>query len=236
MSIYKRDGDTYWYKFMWDGKLIQKSSRVSDPNVARQIEAAHRTALAKGEVGIREKKIAPTFSEFCKKRFEPWAKSSFEKSTPNNWLWFRTGMRALLSYKPLANAGLDSIGNELAAEFASFRQSNGIQISSVNGSLRVLRRILRLATEWGVLEASPKVPLLPGERHRERVVSHDEERRYLDAAPEPLKSIATVLADTGMRPEECYRMQWENVNWKTGTNGAIFSHMAKPQQQDGSCI
>lgn len=48
--------------------------------------------------------------------------------------------------------------------------------------------------------------MLPGERHRERVVMPTEEAKYLAAAPEPLASIAAVLADTGMRPEECFRL------------------------------
>ena len=29
--------------------------------------------------------------EFCDKRFEPWAKSTFEKCAPANWPWFRLG-------------------------------------------------------------------------------------------------------------------------------------------------
>jgi integrase len=53
--------------------------------------------------------------------------------------------------------------------------------------------------------------LLPGERHRERVVAQEEEARYLAAAPEPLASIATALADTGMRPDECYRLRWVHI-------------------------
>ena len=55
MSIYKR-GDVYWYKFMWNGQLIRESTKQGNDKVARQMEAAHRTSLAKGEVGIRERK------------------------------------------------------------------------------------------------------------------------------------------------------------------------------------
>ena len=84
-----------------------------------------------------------------------------------------------------------------------------------------MRRILNLALEWGVIEAAPKVKVLSGERRRERVISTEEEAKYLAAAAEPLASIATVLADTGMRPEECFRMTWEHVTWLNGRNGAI---------------
>ena len=69
--------------------------------------------------------------------------------------------------------------------------------------------MLRLAVEWGALEDAPQIKMLPGERHRERVVTRDEEARYLAAAPEPLASIAAVLVDTGLRPEECFRLCWE---------------------------
>jgi len=64
--------------------------------------------------------------------------------------------------------------------------------------------------------------LLPGERHREHVVSVEEEVRYLAAAHEPLASVAAVLADTGMRPDECHRMRWEDITWITGRNGILL--------------
>src|SRR5262249_13191429 len=70
----KRACGVYWYKFMWDGKLIRESTKQRNDKVARQMEAAHRTSLATGEVGIRERKPVPTLSEFCSKRIEPWAK------------------------------------------------------------------------------------------------------------------------------------------------------------------
>ena len=89
-------------------------------------------------------------------------------------------------------------------------------------SLRVLRRILNLAVEWDVLESAPRIKTLPGERRRERVITPDEEVRYLAAVSDPLASIATVLADTGMRPEECFRLCWESVTWVNGRNGALL--------------
>jgi integrase len=64
--------------------------------------------------------------------------------------------------------------------------------------------------------------MLPGERHRERVVTMDEEAKYLAAASEPLASIAGVLADTGMRPEECFRLCWDAITWADGRNGTLF--------------
>jgi len=96
-----------------------------------------------------------------------------------------------------------------------------LQPSSVNRSLQVLRRVLRLAAEWGVIPTAPKAKLLRGESHRERVVMPHEEARYLAAAPEPLASIGTVLVDTGLRPEECFRLRWETITWTNGRQGTL---------------
>lgn len=125
-------------------------------------------------------------------------------------------------YKPLASRRLNKLHGEQAADFAAHRQSRGHQISYVNGSMRVLRRILRLAVEWGVLESAPKIELLPGEHHRERVITPDKEVRYLAAAPSLLACAATILVDTGLRPDECYRLRWEDVTWVNGRNGTLL--------------
>jgi len=222
MAIFKR-GKTYWYHFIFSGEHIQKSTKQGNPRVARQMEAAHRTSLAKGEVGFRERKLVPTLGEFISERFEPWAKSQFENSSPKTWRdWYRCNLRILSGYAPLAKKRLDEITGEDLAGFAAHRQSNGLQVSTVNSSLRVLRRVFRVAAEWGAFEtAAPKIQLLRGERHRERVLTAQEEAKYLAACFEPLHSIATLLADTGMRPEECYRLQWEAITWVNGRHGTL---------------
>src|SRR6266700_8061424 len=116
MSLYKR-GDVYWYKFMWKGELVRESTKQGNDKVARQIEAAHKTSLAKGEVGIREKKSVLTLAAFLEDRIEPWA------SRRSSWIWYRAGMRALLRYKPLSNLRLDQIRGEQAGDFAAHRLS-----------------------------------------------------------------------------------------------------------------
>jgi integrase len=234
MAIFKR-GRIYWYKFMWQGKVVRESTHQRNDKVARNQESAHRTALANGLVGIRERKPAPTLSTFIEKRFEPWAKATFEQSCRNNWLWFRAGTRRLNAYNTLANCKLDEITNEKIAGFAAYEQTRllnrgrdeederrGLATSSINSAIRVLRRVLSLAVEWGLIESAPKLALLPGEHHRERVITADEQERYLRAAPALLANVAPVLADTGLRPDECYSLRWENINWANGTFGSLL--------------
>jgi integrase len=220
--IYKR-GKFYWYKFMWQGKLVRESTKQGNDKVARNMESAHRTSLAKGEVGIRDKKPAPTVSEFIDGRFQPWARATFENTSLKTWRdFYKVGIRAIKEYKALASLRLDEVTSEKAADFAAYRQSQGLKVSTANSSLRVLRRILGLAVEWGALQSAPKIKKLPGERHREHVVSFEEEAKYLAAASEPLGSVAAVLVDSGLRPEECFRLRWESVTWLNGRYGTLL--------------
>src|SRR5207245_11673409 len=78
MAVYKQaKSKKWWYKFTWNGELIRESTKQTNKRVAEQMEAAHRTALAKGEVGIRDKKRVPSLAEFAESDFLPFVRSTF---------------------------------------------------------------------------------------------------------------------------------------------------------------
>jgi len=218
--IYKR-GSIYWTKFQHSGRMIYKSTGQTSATKARQVEARLRSELAMGNFGILARKAVPTLREFCSDRIEPWAKSTFEQASPKTWLWYRFGIEALKKSAALAKVKLDEISPEQIAEYASERQRDGLQISSINSCLRCLRRVLKLAEEWNVLQKAPKVKFLGGEHQRERVISTQEEAMYLNAAAPLLHDVSAVLFDTGMRPEECHRLRWEHIAWINGRHGSV---------------
>src|SRR5262249_22814122 len=80
---------------------------------------------------------------------------------------------------------------------------------------------------WKVIVAVPVIRLLPGEETHERVLSHSEESQYLAAAPLLLRQFATIMLDTGMRPEEVCRLKWEHV-YLEPVNGARFGYLHNP--------
>ena len=110
--IYKR-GKIYWYKFMWQGKLVRESTQAGQRQGRRQMESAHRTSLAKGEVGIRDKKpVADRSGSSSTRGSSLGRRQHLRKSSPKTWLdWYRVGLRAIKGYKPLA----DSMLNEITA-------------------------------------------------------------------------------------------------------------------------
>jgi len=52
----------------------------------------------------------------------------------------------------------------------------------------------------------------------------EEEESYLAAAAAAplLREVATLLVDTGVRPDELHRMTWEHITWANGRHGAIM--------------
>lgn len=242
MGVYKR-GRVWWYRFTWKGEPFRESTKQSNKRVAEQIEAAHKTSLAKGEVGIRDRKPAATIRQFATTDFLPYCRSTFA-SKIKTLSYYENGTARLLEYAAVANESLDTIKSEQIAGYARYRRDAGMKISTVNRELQVLRRMFTLAIEWGKVErALPKIRTIPGEAHRDRVLSASEEKAYFDAAqvlgfdalamyeralegiraiqrgevpikprdPFLLRDVSTILADCGIRPEECFRMRWENV-------------------------
>ena len=81
----------------------------------------------------------------------------------------------------------------------------------MNGELATLRRLLRLAQEWKVVDRVPRIRLLRGEPNREFVLSHGAEPKYLEACPQPLKDIAILILEAGVRTGEAVGLQWKDV-------------------------
>src|ERR1041385_8202821 len=162
MGVYKQAKSKYWwYKFTWNGEQIRESTKQTNKRVAEQVEAAHRTALAKGEVGIREKKASPTLKEFAERDFMPFVKSHFAKK-PTTISYYQCGVKQLTDYLELAGTRVDGITAEKIAGFIERDRQADYEVATINRHLQILRRMLRLAVEWGKTEkAPPRISLLP---------------------------------------------------------------------------
>lgn len=204
--IYKR-GKFYWYKFMWDGKLVRESTKQGNDKVARNMESAHRTGLAQGLVGIREKKAVQTLAEFLKKDFIPYVETK-HKAKPGTAEYYRDGANMVIKCD-WSKAKLDEINDQHSQQFAA--KLVHLSPSRINCGLRSLRRALNLAFEWGKLDRPAKVTLAKGERQRDRVLADAEWQQYIVECPQPWRDAATIVRGTGMRPGEVFTMRWENV-------------------------
>jgi integrase len=173
----------------------------------------------------------PMFAIFAE-RFREEMTSRHEKK-PKTVSYYKNGIKRLLESPSFRDARLDRIDEKRIAEYVMKRKAakkrNGktIQVSTVNRELEVLRRMLRLANEWKIIPGVPKISRLPGERQRDRILNHGEEGSYLAIAKQPLRDVATIILDAGMRPEEVFRLRWENVHLKPAGK-ALYGYIFNP--------
>jgi integrase len=241
MAIFRR-GKKYWYHFWFNGDHVQKSTKQGNPRVARTMESAYRTALAKGEVGILEHKPAPTLKEFAQRFIDYVQTRSAEK--PRTVLFYAQQMARLLDFEPLASTRLDAIDEGLIERFVQWRSQQAsreganhslkrkaltkprrlISAATVNRSLATFRKLLRLAHEWLLINRVPRVRLLPGERNREFILTHAQEWLYLEMARQPLRDVATLILDTGLRIGEALALGWSDTHLEPAS-GSKFGYL-----------
>jgi integrase len=227
MSIFKR-GAVYWYHFLHDGQHVQRSTRQGNPRVARQIEAAYRTALAKGEVGITERKKIPTFKA-AMADFLDWSKQEHQMASSSAER-YRYSSLALLRFfgdKPLDKITPEEVERFKASRAAEFKTVGGkgkkriltkqrLRPATVNRELACLRAMFNHAIRGDMPLRNPisktAAKVLREDNEQTRVLTYDEQGKYLAKATPMLWDVAMLMLETGMRPEEVFRIQPENVH------------------------
>ena len=221
--IYRR-GRVCWYRFKWSVKnsdgtrtqfLIQRSARTGNKRKAGEVQEEHRRALRLGQVHPLDPwpKVSaatpPSLRNFAE-RFKQYVSAHTKKGTPR---FYGECLARLTEYPALADAVLCDISSEVVSKYAQYRLSVAENsVSTVNGDIRTLRRLLNLACEWGLIANVPKVHELPGDAGRERVISHKEESAYLANASPTLHDVAILAVDSGLRPNsELFPLEWADV-------------------------
>jgi len=110
---------------------------------------------------------------------------------------------------------LDAVSVASVERFKVTR-SSGVSSATVNRDLAALRLILNLAIRKECLAKNPvkEVSFLDEGPGQMRIVSHQEQQSYMAAASPLLRDVATLIVETGMRPEEVFTIRKENVHLK----------------------
>jgi integrase len=220
MSVYKRGG-VYWMRFCFEGRNIQRSTRLKNRREAEDYEAVIRSRLVRDGLGVLERKSIPTLREFSARFAAEIAIQCAPK--PRTVQFYAQQMKALLDYPPLADAKLNAIDADLLSRYVAYR-SELVSAASVNRSLATLRRALRMAQEWRLMDRLPRIRLLKGERSREYVLSRADEMRYLAAAPQPLRDVSLLVLNTGLRLGEALGLRWSDVHMQP-VNGSRYGYL-----------
>jgi integrase len=216
MAVYRR-GKIWWYKFEFQGRRIQESSGFTNKKRAIDAEAIRRAKLLERRAGLTPDKLPPKLEEFVPV-FLVWSKQQHRKKTHA-----LHSMNCEVLKRYFAGKWLDEITAGMVEDFKAARVSekrwgdkdeSTISGSTVNRALSTLRLMFNYATDKCDYRLSNPVRKVEffDEAGRMRIISLAEEIAYMTKASQPLKDIARVMLDTGMRPEEVFRVECENVN------------------------
>ena len=216
MGVYRR-GKTWWYVFEFEGRRVQESSGFTNKTAAQRAESKRKTDLLERRAGFTRKKLPPKLAEFILV-FLAWSKQEHRPKTHSLHCCNCDVLKRFFGSK-----WLDDITPGMVEDFKLARirekrwgKEKGTAISgaTVNRALSTLRLIYNYAERSGYQISNPVKGIeFYKEQGRTRIVSLEEENAYLATASQPLKDVARIILDTGMRPEEVFRIEASNLDF-----------------------
>jgi integrase len=227
VKVYKR-GNIWWFKLQFEGTLYRRSTEHTNKVKAETAAAAFRTALANRKFGVIEHKPVPDF-EKAMKSFLAWSEGEKKNSTHRR---YKISSKALLAYRQFRGKKIDKMTGKMIEDYKTYRArqkgkrtKRQIKPATINRELACLKAMFFHALKDGhefknplskKLVGDEAVKLLSEDNEQETVLTFEEQRVYLAAASERLKDVATLVLETGMRPEEVYRARVEHARIEEG--------------------
>ncbi|MGH9406623.1 MAG: tyrosine-type recombinase/integrase [Terriglobia bacterium] len=220
MSVYKR-GRVYWYHFRFDGRHFQEPTGSTNKAVAIRAEAIRKAELIGRTNGTTRRPLPPKFEEYVTK-FLQWSKQQHRSST---YGLHKANCDALLRH--FRGKWLDEITAGMVEDFKVARllderrnaaDHSTVSKATVNRALTTLKLLFHHAERGGLAVANPvKGVAFLEETGRMRVLTFEEEESYFSTASPLLRQIARVIIDSGMRPDEVFRIERSNVDFERHT-------------------
>jgi len=219
MSLFRRGG-VWWYDFQVRGVRVRGTSGLTSKFEAARIEALRKAGIIQSNGNLKADKHEPRFEEFALTEFAPWSENE-HRDRPSTHHRYMRSVKVLVRH--LGQRALDMITTAEVERFKIARSrerrkfaADGrlVTPASVNRDIAVLRILFNLAIRLHRAKTNPVagVKMLPEQNLQMRVISQQEESNYLAAASQPLRDVATIILETGMRPGEVLMLRKEDVN------------------------
>ena len=199
-----------------DGRLVRerRMAPVSSKTAAVRWGQALEREVLERELNrpepVEEKVAAPTLAEFAS-RFLDWCRSERQKESG---IRRKESVLRVHLLPLLGDKRLDGITNEDVTRLKATMA--GKAASSVNNTLTVLSRLLKLATEWNLIPEVPcRIKFLRRPQREAQFWDFTELERLIDAAATvgPNANVIVLLgALAGLRLGEMIGLRWSDVD------------------------
>ena len=208
-------GASWWADFRFNFRRYRKRAPLNTKGGAQAYETFLRGELAKRgsleHLRPKPREAKPvTFGEFT----ERWMR---DYVATNNKASERYAKKCMFGAHLVPAFGTQTLAEVTSARVEQYKAEKiraGLAPKSVNNQLTMLRMCLRCAVEWGELDHLPVIRCLRTPPPHYRVLSIDEERALLAAAPvgERWHTMILLALRTGMRYCEIGALHWEDVD------------------------
>ena len=207
----------HWhYDFRVNGRRYRNTTETADKHTARNIEAKERSRILDGKHGIRRQPDI-TFRQFAEIYLRDHA--DLHKKSADRDREILKSLKRAFGGLVLHNITMHRIEQwkreRLAGKWRAHGQTsspNPLKPGTVNRELDTLKSILSKAVEWRKLVDSPArgVKRLKVDNKRTRILTPDEQRRLLEAAPRKMRALIALALITG-GGGELLGLRWEHV-------------------------
>lgn len=206
MALYRRPtSGNFWCRFTIRGQEVRQSTGTPSRHEAEEFETRLRSRY------WREAKLGESFNTF-RQAGKKWLAES-EKRTKD-----KDEQRLEWFYPYIGDLPLREITREVLEEARATLLHEGLSKTTVNHYMQVVRGILRkAASDWGWLEAAPKVPMFRLELGDPRWLTRQQFEKLLPHLPEHTQALARFAVATGLRRANITGLTWDRVDLKRRT-------------------
>jgi integrase len=212
MSVFRR-GNTWWFKFRFQGQVIRESAKSTSKTMARDAERARRRDLELSVNRIQKRERMPLFSVAARE----WVATK-SGLTPKSTE--RSEYHVFTLTKEFGRRLVCDITTEDIAALQRKRVGEGKAGRTVNYEIGVLRQILKMFGLWGAL--SDRVRSLRERHDAGRSISSEDERKLISAISQcrspAMLPLFTLSIDTGLRASEVRALRRRDfeLEWRDG--------------------
>jgi integrase len=104
------------------------------------------------------------------------------------------------------------ITTDAIRRFIRKRQEDGVEPSTINRNLALLRRMLSLARQESKIQTVPYCPMLKENKPRQGFLTHEQFETLRAALPQRLAALITFLYFTGCRIGAARKIRWQQLD------------------------
>jgi integrase len=220
-GVYQRkDRKGIWcISYYVDGRQKRESIGPSK-KLAETVLSKRKTEIAEGKFLDKSKIKRIKLMDFVTLFLDTYSK-------PNKSSW-KDDVQRLTAAADILGKGkhLDEIKPYDIEDFKKYKLQEGIEPSTVNRYLTIMKTMFKKAIEWGYAEKNPldTIKHLRENNVKVRYLEKEEIARLLEVCSPYLKAAVLTALNTGMRKGEMMMLKWSDIDFK---NSIIYVHKTK---------